>query len=178
MTKRIPCAFVSAFLCCISLGSYAVAQHKPLPRFESFQVPTPLKKRKAAAVIGRQENQTDAEFQGHIRAAAKEGPDFAGHYAIVGWSCGMVCVNMAIVDVQTGKIYDTPFVGVGQCRIQDQQLLSFRLNSRLLVLTGSLEIPDEKNATFSDGPCGRFYYVWDGSNLKLIRSVWFQTANK
>src|ERR1043166_4058263 len=104
MTKRIPCAFVSAFLCCISLGSYAVAQHKPLPRFESFQVPTPLKKRKAAAVIGRQENQTDAEFQGHIRAAAKEGPDFAGHYATAGWRRGSRCVHIAVRTDQRGKI--------------------------------------------------------------------------
>lgn len=142
-----------------------------MPQFERFQVPTPLPKRASPASIGRQENQTDAEFDRQMVAAAKQGPDFAGHYAIVGWSCGFVCVNMVIVDVRTGRIFHTPFVGVGQCRNPDAEMISFRLNSRLLILKGSLEIPDWKTHTFDDGPCGTFYYVWNRNRLQLIRSI-------
>ena len=81
----------------------------------------------------------------------------------------MVCFNMVIVDVRTGRIFDTPFIGVGEC--ENVELVSFRLNSRLMIVTGSLGISDKINKTFRDGPCGTFYYEWTGSRLKLIYSA-------
>src|SRR4051794_22977646 len=132
MLTRIRKALILPVLSINGFEAKSVAQQKPVPQFESFQVSVPLPKRTTPVVIGRLESQTDAEFKQQIVSAAKGGPDFAGHYAVVGWSCGMVCINLVIVDVRTAKIYDTPFVGVGQCRIQHQELLSFRLDSRLL----------------------------------------------
>lgn len=120
--------------------------------------------------MGRPINETVAEFDTILRAEAHDGPDFAGHFAVVKWTCGMVCFNMAIVDVCTGRTFGTPFVGVGECDA-NVELVSFRLNSRLMILTGSLEIPDKLNTTFRDGPCGTFYYEWTGSRLKLVYSV-------
>ena len=39
-----------------------------------------------------------------ISKAVKEGANFAGHYAVVEWSCGDYCQEHAVVDVQSGKI--------------------------------------------------------------------------
>lgn len=39
-----------------------------------------------------------------ITKAAKGGANFAGHYAVVEWSCGEYCQEHAVVDVQSGKI--------------------------------------------------------------------------
>ncbi len=86
----------------------------------------------------------------------------------------MPCTSFAVVDVRTGKIFWPSFFGVGECGSLAPfrpQLLSFKLESRLLIVRGSLELTDLKTHTFSDGPCGTFYYVMDPNGLKLIRSV-------
>lgn len=45
----------------------------------------------------------------HIRKFHREGGlNFAGHYCFVYWGCGSDCQHGAIVDLQTGKVYDGP----------------------------------------------------------------------
>ena len=79
---------------------------------------------------------------------------------------------MAIVDLKTGHVYDTPFVGVLGCPMNQPDTLLYHFNSRLFVVNGSLELP-AKGHMISDGPCGTFYYEWIGTRLKLIRSrIW------
>lgn len=158
----------------LALGLAPGGRSAAIPRFEDHRVPTPLPARKGSAFIGRagqyDRDETAAHFHSRIWKAAKHGPDFAGHYAIVGISCGSGCQNSWIVDVQTGKIYNTPFVGASLCLYGfDVPLLSYSLDSSLLLVTGSLEIPDGKS--FTDGPCGKYYYHWDQNRLKLIHSI-------
>ncbi|GGB18955.1 MULTISPECIES: hypothetical protein [Mucilaginibacter] len=38
----------------------------------------------------------------------KGGLNFAGHYCFAYWGCGSDCQQSAIVDLQTGKVYDGP----------------------------------------------------------------------
>jgi len=161
--------------------SVGPSQPQSLPRFEDFKVPTPLPERKDPAVIERPwpllpggPVETDDQFDGRIRKSARSGPNFAGHYAVVLWSCGSICFNVAIVDVQSGHIYDTPFVGVSGCLEDLDNPLSYRIDSRLFVVSGSLEIPDEHSQTFHDGPCGVHYYEWNGRSLHLLKSKAFQ----
>jgi hypothetical protein len=154
-----------------------------LPRFEDFLVPTPLAPRKDNAVISRSDpglplgqEETAAQFRKRLVKEARKGPNFAGHYTVVIWSCGSPCSNLAIVDVHTGETHDLPFVGVigwGNCEVgpTEGDLLSYRVDSSLLIVTGSLEIPDLKDHTLHEGQCRRFYYQWDGSRLSLLRSV-------
>jgi hypothetical protein len=163
-------------------GSVLLAQapsmpdRKRLPRFEDFRVPTPIPKRNNNAWIAtprfmsRAEKDEIANHTNRIRDATREGPDFAGHYAIVRWGCGSDCLNFVIVDVGTGEIYDTPFVGASGCPYYLDKLLSYRLDSRLLIVTGSLEIP-QRDHTFRDGPCEKSYFEWRGNTLKFLRSI-------
>jgi hypothetical protein len=147
----------------------ATAEEKAPPRFLDLRVPRPRLKRTTPANIGRPENETDAQFNKRIRDAGKGGPNFAGHFAIVGWSCGWICIAAAIVDVQTGTIYKTPFEA-GVCDVKPgddpKDLLNFRLDSRLLIVRGELEYEGRSGAS-----CGTFYFEWDGRSLKLTRSI-------
>ena len=89
------------------------------------------------------------------------------------WSCGWPCINLAIVDIDSGKIYNTPFVGVlgfGGCdgNMGNDGPLAYRIDSSLLVVTGSLEIGDLKTHFIHATPCKGYYYRWYGQQLKLI----------
>jgi hypothetical protein len=142
-----------------------------IPRFEDFRVPTPISKRKDIAIIASDDGgptETPDHFKKRIRDAAKGGPDFAGHYTVVKWTCGSNCAGLAITDVLTGAVYDTPFMLVtGGVYVPPNEVISYRLDSNLLIIKGSVETP----STESNGPWGTFYYRWDGRRLILIRSV-------
>jgi hypothetical protein len=139
-------------------------------RFEDFRVPTPIPERKDIATIASPDDwrETTDHIKQRIRDAAKDGPGFAGHYAVVKWTCGSNCAGMAITDVLTGAVYETPFMLVtGGVYVPPNEVISYRLDSSLLIIKGSVETP----ATESNGPWGTFYYRWNGRRLVLIRSV-------
>jgi hypothetical protein len=72
--------------------------------------------------------------------------------------------EFAKVDVQSKRIYQPPF-RIGDSGAKAAEMISFRLDSRLLVLNGRREYPDH------DTTCGMFYYEWNGRSLKLVRAV-------
>ncbi|MFL6207936.1 MAG: hypothetical protein ACJ74W_03760 [Pyrinomonadaceae bacterium] len=118
------------------------------------------------------------EFDKMIREAAKVGANFPGHYAVIGWSCGMICINLTVVDVRTSKIYNTPFLGIADgpgCpdRFYDDErrLVYIRPDSRLLILRGAPEDYDAGGGGFHDSPCSTRYYVWRKHRLVLLREV-------
>jgi hypothetical protein len=43
-----------------------------------------------------------------LREGSKDGPNFAGTFTIVGWGCGSACIEWAIVDAKTGKVFFDP----------------------------------------------------------------------
>jgi hypothetical protein len=55
-------------------------------------------------------NTRDARlFRTRIAESAKKGPNFAGKYAIAQWGCGTSCIDIALIDEETGTVYDGPF---------------------------------------------------------------------
>jgi hypothetical protein len=85
-------------------------------RFEDYEVRPIAPQRSSDAVVGKYDWTDKANFGRVVTSEAAKGPDFAGRYAIVEWSCGSWCTNFLIADVLNGKIYDTPFGGVVGCR--------------------------------------------------------------
>jgi hypothetical protein len=115
-------------------------------------------------------------FRTRIREAAREGPNFAGHYTIAEWGCGTSCVSISVVDAETGTVYEGPFgplptaiLYYGSALLYDRDAsgaylydeLSYRLNSRLLIARGC---PNDAN-------CGAYFYEWTGSTFKLLRKI-------
>lgn len=104
-----------------------------------------------------------------IREGAKKGANFAGRYAIAEWGCGASCVQIAVVDLQSGNVYDGPFGILPKGYISYIENLQsdnnggifYRRDSELFIARGC---PNEKQ-------CAAYYYRWTGSGFTLIREV-------
>jgi hypothetical protein len=141
------------------------------PRFEDFRVPTPIPPRNGAAFVTNHVPDPEKE----ISESAKEGPDFAGHFVIERFSCGSGCTSFVIVNVVTLKVFRNDFdVAYSFCPANRppgaEAELAYKLDSRLLIVTGAIETLSRTRGEV-DGPCGYFYYLWDGRSLKQIHSV-------
>ncbi len=115
------------------------------------------------------------EFRSQIREAASKGPGFAGKFAFAQWGCGGGCIQMAIVDEQTGAVYPGPFKtldfstplrfadGSDSSKVDSFEPLVFRKDSRLLAVRGCPE-EDQNN-------CALFYYEWNGAAFRLVQKL-------
>lgn len=134
------------------------------PRFEDFPVgeegqfkgkPAPVKLTPEAR-----------KYRTMIREGAREGPNFAGHYTIVEWGCGVGCVQFAIVDAKTGAVFMPAFyvalppVTEGETG-EPPEPLQYRPDSKLLIAGGSRNEKGE----------GIYYYKWDKNRLTLIATA-------
>ena len=155
---------------CIPIVVEDVSRFDP-PRFEQFAAPISREKpvqadTKSPPIAHR--------YRTELRTQATRGPDFAGHYTIAGWGCGSSCLQFAIIDALTGKVYFPPHitsvssVHVGDSSPQKFNSLRYRLDSRLLVVLGAI---NEDTAQEGIG-----YYVWTGTALEQIR--WFGSDKK
>ena len=115
-------------------------------------------------------------FRTQIRDAAKQGPNFAGHYTIAEWGCGTSCASVAVIDAETGAVYEGPFGALphavlyyGKALRYDRNAkgeyeyddLSYSLKSRLLIARGC---PNDAN-------CAAYFYEWTGTQFKLLRKI-------
>lgn len=122
-------------------------------------------------VIGRRwmysADETREQFITRIRNAVKGRRTFAGHYAVVGYSCGAGCRDSAIVDIRTNRVTFLPFT-VTMCPGQEAAQLDFRVDSRLLIVEGQLEWdPDPKGEMIVEN-CGTYYFEWTEGRLKRV----------
>jgi hypothetical protein len=95
----------------------ATATSAQLPRFEDYPVTDVFKGTPAAPIFATAEQ---GRFRGLIsdgvthgigvlrEGKEQPGPNFAGRYIAITWSCGSPCGRMAIVDAATGNIYNAP----------------------------------------------------------------------
>ena len=107
-------------------------------------------------------------LKSNIRKELAKAADFAGRYAIVQWSCGTWCANSLIAEYGTGRIVETPFVGVVGCRsiTGDHPTMERRINSNLLIIRGMFELSDD--GYFYETPCGTFHLAWNNNRFRLI----------
>ncbi len=102
-----------------------------------------------------------------LREGAKEGPNFAGHYTVVAWGCGLGAFSMAVVDARTGKVFFPPFECVdlssfGIPYADKGNNPAFRVDSKLFVIYGT---PDEGK------PVGLYFYVFGNNRFKLVHFI-------
>lgn len=128
------------------------------PQFKDYPVSQIYKGPNAPAHLSSPEAR---EFRTRLKEAARQKPNFAGHYIVAKWGCGSGCIMPAILDAKTGKVFMVPFTisTVGE-EVVDP--LQFRLDSRLLIANGSRNDAEEN---------GTFYYRWDENRLTLLQAV-------
>jgi hypothetical protein len=85
-------------------------------------------------------------------------PNFAGHYIIISWGCGLPCQENLIVDAITGKYFET---------INSAYNLDFCLNSNLIIWNPPMKIKfdKEERRIFGDPK----FLLWNENKLIEIR---------
>lgn len=90
-------------------------------------------------------------FDAERSARSSLGPNFAGHYRIVTWGCGSACLELAIVDLENGRVHFP-----GKLKRDDYQGVrdgtepfNFRKDSALLVVAGSPNHRERLGCIFS-----------------------------
>ncbi len=127
------------------------------PRFEDFPVSRIYKA--VPAPVDLHSNPEAPTYRTRLRAGARKGPNFAGHYTTVSWGCGSNCESTMIVDAVTGRV----FGGIG-----DERGAEFKLGSNLAIADPG----GGPGATgYTDNPTDSLpvrYYLWENNKFRLI----------
>ena len=138
------------------------------PRFKNYPADAVFKDTPATPIANTEELKN---YEEALKAAAKKGTNFAGHYAIadhLNRAMGGVD-TAAIIDLQTGKVYLPPQLqgyhdqrGAGYTPPRPDGGLRYRANSKLLIIIGEAAGKDGQKGV------GRFYYKWDNNQLQFL----------
>lgn len=135
------------------------AEEVQMPSFEDYSVSEAERFSGTPAEADLNTSPIGNTFRTRLREGAAQGPNFAGSFTVVQWGCGTNCAQFAIIDAETGEIYDVPW-GV-------ETGLDYNLDSRLIVLN-----PPEptRNAYPEQIPqqINTRYYEWTGEELRLL----------
>ena len=122
-----------------------------VPRFEQYSVAAYVGKLSNPRIITSEERR----FRTTLRQAITKGyqvvdggtenervgPNFAGHYVLVQWSCGLNCDEAAVINARNGRVfplpripgtYDTPQGFIVPTDKGDLRAIQFRTSSRLI----------------------------------------------
>src|SRR6185369_11667024 len=99
---NLKCSSFGLALVWMAVGSSAALGQTKIPRFEDYPARNMYKGPNARLVLTR----ADMTFKTRLRVAARERKtNFAGHYIVTTWGCGSACVDGAVIDAKTGKVY-------------------------------------------------------------------------
>ena len=144
-------------------------KEKSVPRFEEYSTHSRFTGSPAPAIISHPRARL---FHTMIKTQAQNQPNFAGHYNLAIWGCGSACRGFALIDARTGRVYFNPrALNVIGVPFQDEDSLQFRPDSRLLIISGSV-----------DGFGGhrdeaKFYYEWRNNRFRLLRRTRIKKSN-
>jgi hypothetical protein len=109
------------------------------------------------------------------RPLTKSGTNFAGKYVAVMWGCGSQCVMMAIVDAESGKVYDPPLADQGTLNPHLDNLsnmkIGFRRDSSLMILRNACRDFKDRRS------CGTYYFNWKDNRFDLVKFVYVDPIN-
>jgi hypothetical protein len=138
------------------LMPFPAAAQEPVPAFEDFPVVEIYQG--ATAPLDLADNPAAQAYRTRLIEAAREKPNFAGHYIIAAWGCGAACVEGSIIDAQTGQVFMLPFYVC--CWNGAEGPFEFRLDSRLLIIRG------RRNEQLPEA----VYYHWSEGQLELLHT--------
>lgn len=100
----------------------------------------------------------DKEFRTKLQAAARQGPNFAGHYIVTTFGCGSSCVMGAIINAKNGMVTWIPFTVCCGDDADPAPPIDFRPDSALMIIKGMRNERDN----------GTFYYLLRKGRLHLL----------
>jgi hypothetical protein len=185
--RLAPFVFISTILGTALLQ----AQQAGTPRFEDYPVAevfkgapanpilTTTEERRYRTVIRQGVSKGWGVLDGNTdRQMPGTGPNFAGHFFIITWGCGVPCLMAAIVDAKTGRVFPPPF-HPGHVHFQvrwefPEKALDYRLDSRLLIAhLCEVKIVSRTGTQISyrSDRCGPHYFVMGNDGLRLVYRV-------
>jgi hypothetical protein len=166
---RTPCVFLSLLM----LSFQVTSQHRQstsaeIPKFDDYPVdvwsgsPVPV-------MIHAPEERL---YRTNLRNTANRPPNFAGHYSFVDWGCGTNCLGAAVVDQQSGKVFQPPFPVSKDSHADEHWMIDglfffdkpyaqVRPDSRLMILTRQFY---GKNGYYPE----IFYLVWENEQFRTV----------
>lgn len=127
------------------------------PRYADFAVAP-------ESIDARPALKLDSAFAREYRTRLAEGlrdlpVNFAGHYVMVTFGCGSTCLYGGMVDARTGRATALPFLidSFGSDKVDIEDPLLYRTDSRLVVILGALRDEDEIPR--------QYFYEWTGEKL-------------
>jgi hypothetical protein len=156
-----------ATLAAIALS--AALAHAPRtipPTFAKYPAASHLRARPHALLLDTAEKR---RFRTMLRTESAEGANFNGHYRVASWGCGTNCIEWAIVDLASGKVWMAP-EQAHSCWVpeapDDPEIpdwFEMYKSSSLLYLYTCRDRENER--TFDS----RSVYVWSAGSLTLLR---------
>jgi hypothetical protein len=144
------------------LATLNVNAQTGVPRFTDYPVHEKYVGKTAPLVLSREARM----FRTRLNDAARGKPNFAGRFIVTTWGCGTECMQGAIIDAKTGRVFMLPFslcCWAPSTVDENFKPVEFRLNSNLIVLAGAR---NEK-----DGDYATRFYRWQNNRLVLLKTV-------
>ena len=112
-----------------------------------------------------------AYLRTRLTAAVKGGVNFAGHYALVQFGCGLGCNNGYLVDVTNGQVTPLPLGNLSNAGIEyasrpDSTLLQTIWRSDLLTDANGNPVNTDPNPT-----CVFENLLWQGGAFKVLDAI-------
>jgi len=165
---RVHLLLIIVFFSVVVLARSSFAQGKAGAREPQFTDYPAAVASHGKSVAPKLQTPGQRRFRTVIRDWVNKGPNFAGHYTIAEWGCGTGCEQIAVVNNQSGDVHEGPFGSLPKALVclggnvdEDKTGIVYRLNSSLFVVRGC---PNDKG-------CGTYYYMWTGTQFKLLRQV-------
>jgi hypothetical protein len=150
-------------------GLSALCESPRAPQFEDYQVAQTWH---GAPVPVKLTTPSERMFRTNLTNAAKETPNFAGHYRFTIWGCGSNCAAGAVIDLQTGRVYAPPLGGKGDgwsrwivsSAMMADAAIDFHPDSRLVIVRRGINYSERLKASVPDV----YYFVWEGDRFRQL----------
>lgn len=144
----------------VALAASGAAWAQGAPAFADYPSAALFSGRNATPILATRDARL---YRTMIRNAAREKPNFDGHFIVASWGCGTDCEMGAVIDAVSGKIISLPVVAGSPEEASAQSgHFDFRLDSRLLVMNGMIG---------EEPPMGSHYFEFDGAQLTPIKTI-------
>lgn len=160
-----------------TLVALCVSGSEQVPAFEDYAVRT---ESRGPATPVKLTTRSERMFRARLSEAAKQPPDFAGHYKFAVWGCGSMCAAGAIIDLTSGRVYPPPLAGAGQgwdrwisCPgMFEGTGYEYRVESRLMIVRCGSNF-DKKGRNRPDV----YYLLWTDTMFKTLLHVRHNVAS-
>ena len=157
----------------LAATTWAQTRDARRPRFEDYPVKEVWQ---GVPANLRLTTRSERMFRTNLTTAAKEPPNFAGHYRLTYWGCGSFCSAGAVIDLRTGVVFPPPLAtpnGTGWERwimgtasfegANDE----FHIDSRLLIFRCGQNYSERLQKNIPD----TYYFLWEGDQFRQILFV-------